>query len=506
MCWLNQLTLCCFINTCDAFDDRFSSNWHSYIPLGCLLFLFLGEKKKEEKKRKQEWEAEKEAKRKKKEEEVKLIEAQEEEIKRKYGRSWTVSIALPASILDNAQSLELRTYLAGQVARAAVIFQVDEIVLYDEFSCPDPLDERRRCLNHFAKLLQYLECPQYLRKDFFPIQRDLQYAGLLNPLDCLHHLKSDDLNFCYREGIVMNKKTRENINSPLGSYVNVGLPSPAQVDRIIQPGVRVTVSFNPNDLTSERLKNRRKFHAKVVSPSEPRLKYGYYWGYTVRIADSLSTIFTDCPFVVAKDDKSEETDDEEEKKDGQEVKEEEEDEGESNITTGNYGLGDGDDEECNNQRKKQSSKKEKKRKKKQKQKKKNRMNQSPGDTGYDLLIGTSENGDYIDQVYDRIPHKFRHALIVFGGLKGIEAAIDADAKLSTIDDAKSLFHYYINTCPGQGSNTIRTEEAILISLSTLRGKLMKEPSTTSPPMPWQHLGEKESSTSSISPSASSPLQ
>jgi hypothetical protein len=31
------------------------------------------------------------------------------------GRDYTVSIALPGSILSNAQSLELRTYLAGQV-------------------------------------------------------------------------------------------------------------------------------------------------------------------------------------------------------------------------------------------------------------------------------------------------------------------------------------------------------------------------------------------------------
>ena len=31
----------------------------------------------------------------------------------------TISIAVPGSILDNAQSVELRSYLAGQVARAA---------------------------------------------------------------------------------------------------------------------------------------------------------------------------------------------------------------------------------------------------------------------------------------------------------------------------------------------------------------------------------------------------
>ncbi len=52
------------------------------------------------------------------------------------GRSWTVSIALPSSILQNAQSAELQMYLAGQVARAAAIFSVDEIVVFSEREAP----------------------------------------------------------------------------------------------------------------------------------------------------------------------------------------------------------------------------------------------------------------------------------------------------------------------------------------------------------------------------------
>ena len=48
------------------------------------------------------------------------------------GAPCTVSIALPGSIVDNAQSVELKTYLAGQIARAAVVFRVDEIVVFDE--------------------------------------------------------------------------------------------------------------------------------------------------------------------------------------------------------------------------------------------------------------------------------------------------------------------------------------------------------------------------------------
>jgi len=30
-----------------------------------------------------------------------------------------------------------------------------------------------------ARILQYLECPQYLRKSFFPQHKDLEYAGQL---------------------------------------------------------------------------------------------------------------------------------------------------------------------------------------------------------------------------------------------------------------------------------------------------------------------------------------
>ncbi|KAL9248747.1 putative methyltransferase C9orf114-like protein [Drosera capensis] len=44
----------------------------------------------------------------------------------------TFSIAVPGSIIDNTQSLELATRLAGQIARAATIFRVDENVVIDQ--------------------------------------------------------------------------------------------------------------------------------------------------------------------------------------------------------------------------------------------------------------------------------------------------------------------------------------------------------------------------------------
>ena len=43
------------------------------------------------------------------------------------GRAWTVSIAVPGSIIDNTQNLEFATFVAGQIARTAAIFNVDEV-------------------------------------------------------------------------------------------------------------------------------------------------------------------------------------------------------------------------------------------------------------------------------------------------------------------------------------------------------------------------------------------
>lgn len=120
----------------------------------------------------------------------------------------TLSIAVPGSILENAQSAELRTYLAGQIARAASIFRVDEIVVFDDYADAanakkatlqdsEGVKTIRKCCVQLGRILQYLECPQYLRKFFFPIHNDLKYAGLLNPLDAPHHLRVDN-DFAFR--------------------------------------------------------------------------------------------------------------------------------------------------------------------------------------------------------------------------------------------------------------------------------------------------------------------
>lgn len=57
-----------------------------------------------------------------------IIEAKSK-VTKKMHELPTVTIAVPGSILDNAQSPEFRTYLAGQIARAACIYKIDEVCL-----------------------------------------------------------------------------------------------------------------------------------------------------------------------------------------------------------------------------------------------------------------------------------------------------------------------------------------------------------------------------------------
>ena len=61
--------------------------------------------------------------------------------------------------------------------------------------------------------------------------------------------------------------------------------------------------------------------------------------------------------------------------------------------------------------------------------------------------------------------------LLLSGVKGLEVALKVDKNLDT-EDPEPLFDLYLNTCPYQGSRTIRTEEAILVTLSALRPKFI----------------------------------
>ena len=56
---------------------------------------------------------------------------------------------------------------------------------------------------------------------------------------------------------------------------------------------------------------------------------------------------------------------------------------------------------------------------------------------------------HLNFVFSQMEKKFQHLLIVFGGLKGLEIAVESDEKLSDVQDPADLFDLYLNTCPDQ---------------------------------------------------------
>jgi len=285
----------------------------------------------------------------------------------------TVTIALPGSVIANAQTPELKAYLAGQLARAVAIFRADEVVVYADSARREIGTEDKHAV-FLARILQYLETPQYLRKALFPMHPDLKLVGLTAPTDMPHHLRVGEPSK-FREGIVVKRPTKAGSKV---SWVNVGQGKDVSIDTCLQPGVRVTVELD--DPTSTQ--------GTAVPPSAPRAKGGLYWGYQVRLASNLAAVWSECPF---------------------------------------------------------------------------------GTDGYDLSVGTSQHGANIVEQRDwRLPD-FKHMLIVFGGLGGMEEVVENDDSLQIApEDVAKLFDCYINICPDQGSRTIRTEEAVLVAMSALQ--------------------------------------
>ena len=104
------------------------------------------------------------------------------------------------------------------------------------------------------------------------------------------------------------------------------------------------------------------------------------------------------------------------------------------------------------------------------------LTESPFAKGYDFVIGTSERGNHIEEVLSTLPH-FAHLLIVFGGQGGIEAAASNDPELKKVvekEGISGLFDWWVNCVPGQGSRTIRTEEAIWIVLGQMFGEFQRK--------------------------------
>ncbi|MCS4542270.1 MAG: RNA-binding protein [Euryarchaeota archaeon] len=273
------------------------------------------------------------------------------------------SILIPASLVSEVRDLKIRTFKVGQIARAAAIFRVNEIVVYHD-NDPNVKDQERDG-DFIVLVLNYMETPQYLRKILFPVHPWLKYAGVLPPLRTPHHPIEDKFSMVQageiREGCV-TEVTSE------GALVDVGLDQLVLVTSPnLKPKARVTI----------RITDMERPLGEIIRRDE----ISQYWGYCVK--NSKKPL-------------------------GMTVKE----------------------------------------------------------LKPDFVIGTSKNAPFIQELKQEILEKLKkikNCVILFGSpFAGIDEIL-AREKLTRSEIAGIT----INTIPNQGTETVRTQEAVFATLALL---------------------------------------
>ena len=386
------------------------------------------------------------------------------------GRKFTISVAFSAAVVAVAQTRLLASLVTAQLARAAAVFCIDEVVIFaDESSASSSVSssaapKQQTFTSRFkyagapggaqpsraattastseedaafaARLMQFLDTPQYLRRALVPVDPHLRFAGHLPPLDAPHHPRCTEWTL-YREGVVLGNTHANGDGAVSIGRADVGLIAPVRIrlgkrlkrdagrSLASMEGQRVTVRMGESrpDGMDESGGGTSDAVFDVVPSDEPRRKKGLYWGFTTRLATSLLDA----------------------------MNKEKSSSSSSSSSASSAAASTGEAS-------------------------RSRLRDMDDREPYDLIIGTSERGELIETLVDTIGShqssngsgfpRFKRCMIVFGGPRGLEPVMEP-LKLGPED----CFDYYVNTCASQGSRTIRTEEAALISLAKLIGPL-----------------------------------
>lgn len=277
-------------------------------------------------------------------------------------RKTLLAVAFPSSVLQPIRNNLVATLRLAEIARAAAIFRVDEVLVYLERDRPAD----RRLQRFAALILDYLATPQYIRKRAFRMSRDLRYAGALPPLRTPNQLvpaserqvKAGDI----REGIITGVRPKASVDIGLGP--EFWLDSPKGPLKIGARGL-----FRLTDVERRRVEGAEWYDLSA------------YWRY--RVSAPTASI--------------------------------------SGVLAARDGW---------------------------------------------LKIGTSRYGDPLKGSEDslrKLADERGRALLVFGSPSRGLREILAEEKVNVRD----AFDLTLNTAIGQGVATVRTEEAVLISLSVL---------------------------------------
>ncbi|MBS7257124.1 MULTISPECIES: putative RNA uridine N3 methyltransferase [Methanobrevibacter] len=263
-----------------------------------------------------------------------------------------LSIFIPNSFLSESKDLKIRTYKVGILGRALAIFQADNVVIYNDDHVKNEDGEMDG--EFIAEILNYMNTPQYLRKQAFPIRPELKHVGILPPLRTPHHpVNSQPDVGDYRQGFTVKRNKK-------GTYVDIGMDKLAFCKE--QLSVKRIFDFKITKIAKKEV---------IVTPDKPD---DVYWGYNV--ISSTKSLKNSLKLIKP-----------------------------------------------------------------------------------NLVVETTRYGDYINSIFDELKPKLdesKSIAILFGGPY---SSIQEDVSNPNWD----LFK--INTLPGQGTETVRSEEAVVATLS-----------------------------------------
>lgn len=170
-----------------------------------------------------------------------------------------LSVFIPNSFLSESKDLKVRTFKVGILGRALAVFQIDNVVIYNDDHIKNENGEEDG--EFIAEVLNYMNTPQYLRKSAFPIRPELKHVGILPPLRAPHHpVNSQPDVGDYRQGFTVKRNKK-------GTFVDIGMDK---------------LAFCKEQLTVKKIFNFKitKIAKKevIVTPDKPD---DIYWGYNV---------------------------------------------------------------------------------------------------------------------------------------------------------------------------------------------------------------------------------
>ncbi|MER2013267.1 MAG: putative RNA uridine N3 methyltransferase, partial [Methanobrevibacter sp.] len=170
-----------------------------------------------------------------------------------------LSIFIPNSFLSESKDLKIRTYKVGILGRALAIFQADNVVIYNDDNVKN--EDGKNDGSFIAEVLGYMNTPQYLRKQAYPIKAELKHVGILPPLRTPHHpVNSQPDVGDYRQGFTVKRNKK-------GTFVDIGMDKLAFCKE--QLSVKKIFDFKITKIAKKEV---------IVTPDKPD---DVYWGYNV---------------------------------------------------------------------------------------------------------------------------------------------------------------------------------------------------------------------------------